>query len=118
MWQPGDSGVWSFGPSVSTVVNWDRAGRLQDRWTTAELSLSVAGQIEAHAARNEALELYAGVPFRTRSTSVSLSSTAPAWVSLRTSYSRGTGINYSPPAGMAPILGNTQAMYTWLTLLP
>jgi hypothetical protein len=118
VWQPDDSGVWSFGPSVSAVVDWDRAGRLQDQWTSAELSLSMAGQIEAHAVRNEALELYAGVPFRTRSTSVSLSSTTPAWVSLWASYSQGTGINYSPPAGVAPFLGNTEAIYTWLTLRP
>ena len=116
MWQPDDSGKWSFGPSVSTVVNWDRAGRFQDRWTTAELSLSVAGQVEVLAARNDALELYAGVPFRTRSTSVSLSSNTPAWVSLWASYSRGTGINYSPPAHVAPFLGNTEAIYTWLLL--
>src|SRR5439155_21151530 len=118
VWRPVDSGVWAFGPSVSAAADWDHAGRLQDRWGTADVALFVAGQIEAHAARSESFELYAGTPFRKDATSVSLSMETSAWLSVWTSYSWGTGINYSAPEGVAPFLGATQGAYASLTLRP
>jgi hypothetical protein len=118
VWRPGDSGVWAFGPSVSAAADWDHAGTLQDRWATGDLALFVAGQIEAHAARSESYELYAATKFRKAVNSVSFSTSTPGWVSLWASYSWGTGIDYSPPAGVLPFLGASQGAYASLTLRP
>jgi Domain of unknown function (DUF5916)/AMIN domain len=118
VWRPDDGGTWAFGPSVSAAADWDHAGRLQDRWASADMALFLAGQLEAHAARSESYELFADIPFRKNATSVSISTATPSWVFLWASYSWGTGINYSPPAGMAPFLGASQGAYGSLTLRP
>jgi len=118
VWRPGDSGRWAFGPSLSAAADWDHAGQLQDRWATADVALFLAGQIETHAARSQSYERYAGTIFDKAMNSVSFSSTTPAWLSLWASYSWGTGINYSPPAGMLPFLGASQGAYGSLTLRP
>jgi len=82
------------------------------------VALFLAGQIETHAARSQSYERYAGTIFDKAMNSVSFSSTTPAWLSLWASYSWGTGINYSPPAGMLPFLGASQGAYGSLTLRP
>ena len=102
VWRPGDSGKWAFGPSLSAAADW----------------LFLAGQIETHAARSQSYERYAGTIFDKAMNSVSFSSTTPAWLSLWASYSWGTGINYSPSAGMSPFLGASQGAYGSLTLRP
>src|SRR5439155_13566102 len=80
VWRPDDSGVWAFGPSVSAAADWDHAGRLQDRWATADFALFVAGQLEGHAARRESFDLFDNIPFRKAVTTVSFPSATPAWL--------------------------------------
>jgi Domain of unknown function (DUF5916)/AMIN domain len=118
VWRPDDSGVWAFGPSVNAAADWDHAGQLQDRWATADMALFVAGKIDAHVARSESYELFGGTVFNKDANSVSVSTSTPAWLSTWASYSWGTGINYTPPAGTTPFLGASQGAYATLTLRP
>jgi hypothetical protein len=118
VWRIGNAGVWSFGPAVTTTVDWDGARRLQDRWVSLDIGLSRAGQFDAHVARAEGYELYATIPFATSTTSISISNNARQWLSTWAMYSRGTAINYTPAAGLAPFLGSKQDIYASVTLRP
>ena len=117
VWRVGDSGAWSVGPAVMTVADWAHTGQLQDRWTSVDVGVSRAGQLDAHVSRAEAYELYT-TPFRTGATSVSVSSSALQSFSVWAQYSRGTAINYTPAAGVAPFLGSRQNVYASVTLRP
>ena len=108
VWRVGDSGAWSFGPAMTTVVNWDHTGQLQDRWTSADVGVSGAGHLDAHVSHAESYELYTSTPFRTRGTSVSVWSGASQWLSVWGSYSWATAINYTPADSLAPFLGAKQ----------
>jgi len=117
VWRVGDSGAWSVGPAVMTIADWAHTGQLQDRWTSVDVGVSRAGQLDAHVSRAEAYELYT-TPFRTGATSVSVSSSALRSFSVWAQYSRGTAINYTPAAGVAPFLGSRQNVYASVTLRP
>lgn len=118
VWRVGESGSWSVGPAVTTLVNWNHAGQVQDRWTGVDVGVSGAGRVDVHLSRSEAYELYSMAPFRTGATSVSVSSGGLQWLSLWGSYSWGTAINYTPAAGVAPFLGSKQDAYTSVTIRP
>ena len=117
VWRVGDSGAWSVGPAVMTIADWAHTGQLQDRWTSVDVGVSRAGQLDAHVSRAEAYELYT-TPFRTGATSVSVSSSALRSFSVWAQYSLGTAINYTPAAGVAPFLGSRQNVYASVTLRP
>ena len=118
VWRVGDTGAWSFGPAVSAVTDWDHTGQLQDRWTTAEVAVALAGHLDARASRADGYELFAATPFRRNTTNVSFSSNSLRWLSVWSLYSRGTAINYTPTAGTVPFLGSKQGVYASLTLRP
>ena len=118
VWRLGESGGWSVGPAVTTLVNWNHAGQVQDRWTGVDAGLSGAGRVDVHVSRDEGSELYAMAPFRFGATNVSVSSGALQWLSLWGSYSRGTAVNYTPAAGVAPFLGSKQDAYASVTIRP
>ncbi len=118
VWRAGDSGAWSVGPAVNAVIDWDHAGRLQDRWTDVDVAVSHAGHLDAHVSRAEGDELFATTPFRTNATNVSFSSSACQWLSVWSLYSWGTAINYTPAAGMTPFLGAKTGAYASVTLRP
>ena len=118
VWRVGDSGAWSFGPGVSGVIDWDHADRLQDRWTTADFAVSLAGHLDARVSRAEGYELFATTPFQRNTTNVSFSSGALRWLSVWGLYSWGTAINYTPAAGVAPFLGSKQGTYASVTVRP
>jgi Domain of unknown function (DUF5916)/AMIN domain len=117
VWRIGDSGAWSLGPAVNTVVDWDHAGRVQDRWANVDFGVSRAGHLDVHASRAEGYELFA-TPFRTNASNVSLSSSVFQWLSVWSSYSWGAAINYTPAAGVAPFLGANRGMSAAVTIRP
>ena len=118
LWRVGDTQAWSFGPAASAVADWDHTGQLQDRWTTADFAVSLAGHLDARASRAEGYELFATTPFRRNTTNVSFSSSALQWLSVWSLYSRGTAINYTPVPGVIPFLASKQGAYASLTLRP
>jgi hypothetical protein len=118
VWRAGDSGAWSVAPAVNAVIDWDHAGRLQDRWTDVDIAVSHAGHLDAHVSRAEGHELFATTPFRTTATNVSFWSSASQWLSVWSLYSWGTAINYTPAAGMTPFLGAKTGAYASVTLRP
>jgi len=118
VWRVGESGAWSFGPAVTTVIDWNHAGQLQDRWASIDGGASLAGQLDLHVSRSRGYELYATRPFDTNATNVSVTSTASRRWSFWTMYSWGTAINYTPAAGVEPFPGSKFAAYSSITFRP
>jgi hypothetical protein len=118
LWRVGESSVWTIGPAVSTVVNWNHAGQLQDRSASVDFGVARAGNFDARFSRAEGYELFATTSFRRHTTNVSFSSRALGWLSVWGLVSQGTAINYTPAAGVAPFLGSKQGVYTSVTLQP
>jgi hypothetical protein len=117
-WQFGDGGAWSLAPSMSALMDWDHAGQTQDRWATPDIGVARAGHFEIHVSRGSGFELFAGMPFPRNTTNVSISSGALRWLSVWGLYSRGSAINYTPAAGVAPFLGLKQGAYVTMTFRP
>jgi hypothetical protein len=118
LWRIGESGVWTVGPALSTAVNWDHVGQLQDRSTMGDFSMARSGYFDARVSRAEGYEWFATTPFQKHTTNVSFSSSALGWLSVWSLYSQGNAINYTPAAGVTPFLGLKQGMYASVTLRP
>jgi hypothetical protein len=118
VWHVGDSGVWSVGPAVSAVVDWNHTGQLQDRWMAADVGISRAGYLDTRVSRSQAYELYGATPFHRDTTNMSVSSRPLSWLSIWGQYSWGTAINYTPAVGVAPFLGPRRGAYASVTLRP
>lgn len=118
VWQFGDGGAWSIASSISALVDWDHAGKRQDRWTTTDVGVARAGHFETHIARADGSEVYAGTPFQRNTTNVTLSSDTLGWLSFWGMYSWGTAINYTPVTGAASFLGSKQDAYATITFRP
>ena len=116
VWQLGEGGAWSFGPSVNAVAGWNHAGQLQDRWTSGEIGVSQAGYLDARASHAKALERYGVDTFHTRTTNVSFSGRANERLHVWGLYQWGTAINYTPPAEVAPFVGVRRGTYASITL--
>ena len=80
--------------------------------------MDFAGPIGFTLSRYDAYELYLGTGFRHSTTGASFYTGLLPWLSISGSYSRGTGINYSPPAALVPFLGNADNSSATMTLRP
>ncbi len=123
-WQPEKSRVLNFGPSFSTGANWDRHGKLQDLYSNLDFTMDFRGPFGFNVSRYEAYEFYVWDPqkpgngFRRRTTGLSFYTSTVRWLTLSGSYYRGTGINYSPAAGLDPFLANSSISSFGVTLRP
>jgi hypothetical protein len=117
-WQPEGSRLSSFGPSVSAGANWNRQGQRQDWYTIGDFSMDFAGPAGFNVSRFEAYELFLDTGFRYDTTTASFYAGQLKWLSLSGSYSRGTGINYSPPDEVMPFVGDETTITGAFTLRP
>lgn len=118
LWRPKGRSLLSFGPSVSSLVNWDRKGRLQDWTVNPSFQLSFDGPTNLTASRTEAFELYQGIGFRESGSSVRITTKRLKWMSTSASYSQGRKINFFPAAGLTPFLANSNTASLQLGFRP
>jgi hypothetical protein len=117
-WRPENGPVVKYGPTVLTLFNWNREGRLQDWEVNAEFEFELNSQTELKVARIEASELFEGNDFRKHATSLAVSSEWLKWLSFAASYSWGTDVNFDPAPGLDPFLAKAWEAEIQLTLRP
>jgi len=105
LWRPEKSRLLNFGPSATALVNWNRAGQVQDWISTLQFSAEFTGGTYLSASRTEAMELFQNREFRKHTTSASFQTAWLKTLSFSGSYSWGTRPNYFPTSG-PPFLAN------------
>jgi hypothetical protein len=118
LWRPEGRRVLSFGPSLTTLVNWDRQGRVQDWVARTGFAVYLANATQLKVSRSEAFQLFKNLGFRNRSTSVVFSTVPLQWLAVSATYSGGTNVNFSPAPGLLPFLANSQNGSFEFTLRP
>lgn len=116
-WWPKGRRLLRLGPSVFTVVNWNRAGQVQDWFVDASFSFDFPGNTELAFGRFEAFELFRGVEFRKHRSSVSFSTEWKKWLGFSVGAATGNNPNFFPASG-APFLGNFASAEAGVTLRP
>jgi hypothetical protein len=100
-WRPERSRLLRFGPSATTLVNWNRAGKVQDWMTTLEFEAEFTGETYLGFSRTEAMELFQNIEFRKHTTSFTFDTSWLKKLSLSASYAQGSRPNYFPASGPA-----------------
>jgi hypothetical protein len=118
LWRPEGSRVLSLGPAVSASADWDRRGRLQDWYASADLAVYFAGQTQLKAGRSTTYEFFDRYGFHKYNTHASFFTQSLDWLAISAFYGQGTGVNYAPGSGLAPFLGNEQDGTVSLTIRP
>jgi hypothetical protein len=118
LWRPEKGSVQSFGGSVNGMINYDRRGRLQDWSVAPEFELQMIRGTEFSVQREEIFEYYSGIGFRKHHSQIEVDSEWLRWLSVNTSFVFGTGVNYSPAAGLRPFLGRGKEITAGFSLRP
>jgi hypothetical protein len=118
LWRPEGRRVLNLGPSLTTLVNWNHQGRMQDWFASSGFAVFFASATQVRFSRTETYELFDNVGFRKGDTGVSFSTEPRQWLGISLSYSKGTNVNFSPAAGLSPFLGNSRTSNFELTLRP
>jgi hypothetical protein len=117
-WRPTGGKVVSFGPAITVMGNWNRAGRVQDWEVEPAFIVELTRLTKLQVSRTEAFELFNGLGFRKHESEASLSTEWSKWVTVNAEYSRGSGVNYYPAAGIAPFGGKADNASLGLTVRP
>lgn len=117
-WRPKESRIVKYGPTLSTLTNWDHEGQLQDWLVDGYFKVEVTGRTEVKVGRTEAMERFDKIDFRKRRTSITFKTEWFEWLAAELSFGAGTGINFDPPSGLPPYLGNAKDTSLILTLRP
>jgi hypothetical protein len=142
LWRPEGQRIQYFGPTATTMIDWDRKGVIQDWLANLEFTIYLTGETEFKVGRSRAYELLSGpisptaginpgdtvdtgtnlggprLGFRKDATTIEFSTAWLHWLGISTVYSQGTGVNYSPGSGLAPFLGNTRDATLSFTIRP
>jgi hypothetical protein len=117
-WHPESGAVLGFGPSLSSLVDWNHAGQLEDWQLNVPFSLQLKRSTNITAGHLEIFERYQEIPFREHATYGTFSTELLNWASLDLSYVRGTNINYYPAQGIAPFLAQSNDAGIGIVLRP
>jgi hypothetical protein len=117
-WIPKKGAIQSFGPSVGTLINYDRLGRLQDWNAVAEFNLALSNTTQFSVSREESFTLFHDRGFRQHSTEFGINTSMWNWLSASAGYSAGTGVNFFPAARIDPFLGKIAGANLSFTVKP
>ena len=113
---PNQGKVLSFGPSWSGGVTWDHAGRIQNKYSSAEFRMDFSGPAGFTLARYDNYEFFGRSGFQYATTGASFYGTITKRFTFNGSAFVGEGVNYVTPSGVDPFVGTTQtysAGFTW-----
>jgi hypothetical protein len=99
-------------------VLWDYGGELQEWTVEPALEVELPGQTVLGVRQWTSFERFAGIDFRPTQAAVYGDTSWLDWLSTEVFYRWGTGINYYPPGGIAPFLGNAQEVQASATFRP
>ncbi len=117
-WRPKDRPVISFGPVITQLVNWNRAGQVQD-WSVAPgFDFELRRLTYIYLKRTESFELFQNIGFRQHNTDVYVSTEPFKWLAFNTEFGTGRSVNYYPAAGLLPFLGDSKYASLAVTLRP
>ncbi len=116
-WRPAGRRIVSVTPGATVLALQDHAGRLQDWLLNPTFQLELTNQTFLNLGHSEAFERFARIPFRWRSTELSLASERKR-IGLQAGLRKGTRVNYEPPSGEAPFLADSMGATARLTLRP
>jgi hypothetical protein len=117
-WRPRDSPVLKYGPTITTVWNRDRAGRVQDWNVEGQFKIDFIRETKLEVGHEQAFELFEETGFRKRMTTLTFSTEWLKWLAASAAYQQGTVINYDPPPGLVPTLGDGREIDLTLALRP
>lgn len=117
-WRPNKHRIISFGPSGYGMANWDRQGRLQEWYASANFNLEFTGLTSIQVGHSESYTLFLERGYRTGGTNIFFFTQWLDWLSLSASYSAGAGVNFFPAFGLAPFRATAQGGTFGLTLRP
>jgi hypothetical protein len=117
-WRPNRKHLLSFGPSVFSVINFKRDGRLQDWFVDYEWRFEFTRQTIARFGGNEAFELFQGIEFRKHERNFGFSTQWLDWLSTNASVAWRSTPNYFPAAPLAPFLGSGTDVSFSLSIRP
>jgi len=105
-WRPEHKGIVSFGPSLTSLVDRDRQGRLEDRQTQVAFVMELPRLTSFGFDRSENFELYQNLGFREFQNHGHLDTQWLKWLAFSSAYSWGSGVNYYPASGLKPFLAD------------
>jgi hypothetical protein len=117
-WRPNKGPVVAYGPSLTTSMDWNHKGRLQDWSGTVDFALFFRRASELKIARAEYYELFQLQHLRQHSTSVSFYSNPARWFGISGSYQQGAVANYFPPSSVLPFVAKGREAAFGFTLRP
>jgi len=118
LWRPEGRRVLNFGPTVTTLVNWNHQGQVQDWSVDSGFAIFFANATEVKVSRSEAFQLFRNLGFRNGSSNVFFSTEPRQWLGMSATYDWGTNVNFSPAAGLSPFLANSANASCELNLRP
>jgi hypothetical protein len=110
--------VLVIGPDATITVNWNRAGRVQDRVVDASFGADLKGPLSAGCRHIAAFELVQEREFHRDKTDCGMNTAWLRWLELSADYGWGTGVNYFPGPEVAPFLARARSATLSMTLRP
>jgi len=117
-WRPERRDIVSFGPTLTSLVNWDRKGRLQDWQTQPAFVVELPRLTTFGFDRFDAFELFQNLGFRKFQNHGYLDTQWLKWLAISSGYSWGTGVNYYPATGLKPFLAESSVGSLGFTFRP
>jgi hypothetical protein len=118
LWKPRNSRGLLFGPEVTTSVNWNRQGQVQDWVVDASFGGNLTGPSDGGCRHVNAYELFQGIGFRHHTTDCGANLQWVTWLALTMDYTWGTSVNYLPGPGLQPFLANSNLAKAGFTIRP
>lgn len=106
-WRPERRRVLSVGPVLSTLINWDRQGRVQDWLVNPVFQVEFSRLTFLSVGRAESFELFEGRGFRKNTNGLSFFSEWLRWLGTTVSYEQGASVNFFPASGLQPFGANS-----------
>jgi hypothetical protein len=117
-WRPAGNVILGYGPSLTTSIDWNHKGKLQDWSGTGDFSLYLRNASEIKITRAEYYELFQLQHLRQHGNGASFTTSPAPWLSLSGSFNRGAAANYYPAAGIVPFVANARSDSFGFTLRP
>ena len=105
-WKPKSSRVLLFGPDVTTDVDWNSHGQVQDWIVDASFGANLSGPTGLGCRQVTAFERFQNIDFHHHTTDCGVNTEWLKWLALTLDYGWGTSINYYPGPGLMPFLAN------------
>lgn len=103
-WFPGRGPLVSIRSDLAGRALWNHGGTLTDWEASSDLELELTRQTEIEVEYEESMERFAAVDFRKRALGFRFNTAWLKWLEASAGIERGSEINLSPAAGVAPFL--------------